>query len=109
MNNFNEQLGFRISKLREKRKLTREKLGELANISDRFIYDIETGQKGMSAETLYKLSKALNVTSDYLLFGIENSNNFNSIIGILSKLDEHNKESIEKIIIEIYKMLSKSD
>lgn len=32
-----------------------------------------------------------------------------NVIGILSKLDEHNKESIEKIIIEIYKMLSKSD
>ena len=108
MNNFNKELGLRICKLREHRKLTREKLGELSNISDRFIYDIETGQKGMSAETLYKLSQALNVTSDYLLFGLENNNNFNRITGVLSKLDEQDQESIEKIIIEIYKMLSKN-
>ena len=109
MNNFNKELGLRICKLREHRKLTREKLVELYNISDRFIYDIETGQKGMSAETLYKLSQALNVTSDYLLFGLESNNNFNRITGVLSKLNEQDQESIEKIIIEIYKMLSKNN
>ena len=109
MNNFNKELGLRICKLREHRKLTREQLGELSNISDRFIYDIETGQKGMSAETLYKLSQALNVTSDYLLFGLESNNNFNRITGVLSKLNEQDQESIEKIIIEIYKMLSKNN
>ncbi len=64
MNNFNKKLGIKIKKLRGRRKLTREKLGEMAEISDRFIYDVETGQKGISAETLYKLSRALNVTSD---------------------------------------------
>ena len=61
MNDFNK-------KLRERRTLSRETLGEMAEISDRFIYDVETGQKGISAETLYKLSRALNVTSDYLIF-----------------------------------------
>ena len=58
MNDFNKKLGLKIKKLRERRKLTREKLGEMAEISDRFIYDIETGLKGISAETLYNLSRA---------------------------------------------------
>ena len=58
MNDFNKKLGLKIKKLRERRKLTREKLGEMAEISDRFIYDVETGQKGISAETLYNLSRA---------------------------------------------------
>ncbi len=63
----------------------------------------------MSAETLYKLSQVLNVTSDYLLFGLENNNNFTRITGLISKLDEQDRESIEKIIIEIYAMLSKNN
>lgn len=108
MNDFNKKLGLKIKKLRERRKLTREKLGEMAEISDRFIYDVETGQKGISAETLYKLSRALNVTSDYLLFEVEeNKNELSYVTEILKKLDKDNLESVEKIIIEISKMIYK--
>ena len=108
MNDFNKKLGLKIKKLRERRKLTREKLGEMAEISDRFIYDVETGQKGISAETLYKLSRALNVTSDYLLFEAEeNKNELSYVTEILKKLDKDNLESVEKIIIEISKMICK--
>ena len=108
MNDFNKKLGLKIKKLRERRKLTREKLGEMAEISDRFIYDVETGQKGISAETLYKLSRALNVTSDYLLFEAEeNKNELSYVTEILKKLNKDNLESVEKIIIEISKMIYK--
>lgn len=108
MNDFNKKLGLKIKKLRERRKLTREKLGEMAEISDRFIYDVETGQKGISAETLYKLSRALNVTSDYLLFEVEeNKNELSYVTEMLKKLDKDNLESVEKIIIEISKMIYK--
>lgn len=97
MNDSNKKLGLRICKIREQRKLTREKLGELSNISNKFIYDIETGQKGMPSETLYKLSIALNVYSDYLLFGIETNNEIiERVTGLLKKLNKENQESIEK-------------
>lgn len=109
MNDFNKKLGLKIKKLRERRKLTREKLGEMADISDRFIYDIETGQKGISAETLYKLSRALNVTSDYLLFEVEeNKNELSYVTEILKNLSPSELESVEKIILEISKLTSKN-
>ncbi|MDO4200366.1 MAG: helix-turn-helix transcriptional regulator [Clostridia bacterium] len=109
MNDFNKKLGLKIKKLRERRKLTREKLGEMADISDRFIYDIETGQKGISAETLYKLSRALNVTSDYLLFEAEeNKNELSYVTEILKNLSPSELESAEKIILEISKLTSKN-
>lgn len=109
MNNFNKKLGLKIKKLRERRKLTREKLGEMAEISDRFIYDVETGQKGISAETLYKLSRALNVTSDYLLFEVEeNKNELSYVTEILKNLSPSELESVEKIILEISKLTSKN-
>ncbi len=109
MNDFNKKLGLKIKKLRERRKLTREKLGEMAEISDRFIYDVETGQKGISAETLYKLSRALNVTSDYLLFEVEeNKNELSYVTEILKNLSPSELESVEKIILEISKLTSKN-
>ena len=109
MNDFNKKLGLKIKKLRERRKLTREKLGEMAEISDRFIYDVETGQKGISAETLYKLSRALNVTSDYLLFEVEeNKNELSYVTEILKNLSPSVLESVEKIILEISKLISKN-
>lgn len=109
MNDFNKKMGLKIQKLRERRKLTREKLGEMAEISDRFIYDVETGQKGISAETLYKLSRALNVTSDYLLFEAEeNKNELSYVTEILKNLSSSELESVEKIILEISKLTSKN-
>ena len=109
MNDFNKKLGLKIKKLRERRKLTREKLGEMAEISDRFIYDVETGQKGISAETLYKLSRALNITSDYLLFEVEeNKNELSYVTEILKNLSPSELESVEKIILEISKLTSKN-
>lgn len=101
MSDLNREIGLRVSQLREHLGLTREKLGELANISDRFIYDIETGQKGMSAESLLKLSKSLQVTSDYLLFGNKRNTDFSYIIELLKQLDESDLKSVEKILIEI--------
>ena len=107
MSEFNKKLGLKIKKLRERRGLSREKLGEMAEISDRFIYDIETGQKGVSAENLYKLSRALNVTSDYLLFKVEENKNVSYVTEILKSLSSNELESVEKIILEISKRISK--
>ena len=108
MNDFNKKLGLKIKKIRGRRGFSREKLSEIAEISDRFIYDVETGQKGISAETLYKLSRALNVTSDYLLFEAEeNKNELSYVTEILKNLSPSELESVEKIILEISKMISK--
>lgn len=49
--------------------MSRETLAEMADISPKFLYEIETGQKGFSAGTLYKLGIALASSSDYILCG----------------------------------------
>lgn len=110
MNKFDEKLGVRIRQLRSQRKLSREKLVELSDISDRFIYDIENGKKGMSAETLYKFSKVFNVTSDYILFGVESEeDDLNSVVKALGRLSNEDRDSVKKIILEICSMLSKGE
>jgi transcriptional regulator with XRE-family HTH domain len=70
MNSFYTDIGTRIKQKRLKLHWTREKLAAAANISVKFLYEVETGNKGMSAETLYKLKTALNVSADWLLDGL---------------------------------------
>ena len=66
-------MGDRIRKHRELLGYTRENLSERLNVSTKFCADIELGNKGMSIETLCKLSKELFISTDYILFGNNNS------------------------------------
>lgn len=65
----NTNVGVRIRELRENRKLSRETLAEKIDISTKFLYEIETGKKGFSAEILCRLSKELAVSCDYIMWG----------------------------------------
>ena len=64
-----EQVGKRIRKNREGLGLTRENFAEQVGISPQFLAEIENGKKGMSAETLYKMCRAYDLSADYILMG----------------------------------------
>lgn len=57
----------KISQLRIENNLTREELANLADISAKFLYEIEYGKKGFSAFTLYKIVQAFNVSFDIII------------------------------------------
>lgn len=89
MENKYAETGERIMGLRKQRRLSREKLAEMSDISVQFLADIEKGRKNMTVTTLRKIAAALCVTTDYIVNGKENS------------LPESDSE-----ITEIYKTLS---
>jgi transcriptional regulator with XRE-family HTH domain len=60
-------LGERIKKERLNRKLTQEKLAEMAGVSVAFLGQIERGDRKPSLETVVNISNALGVTMDILL------------------------------------------
>ena len=62
-------MGKRIEMLRECRKLTREEVAEKAGISTKFLYEVERGKKGISAQTVLKLAQVLNTSCDYIMTG----------------------------------------
>lgn len=87
-NNYYE-VGNRIRSLREAKRYTRENLAEKAHLSAKFLYEIEIGAKGFSADTLCKLAEALETDTDYILFGkykekldLEKNFSFNSLSDI---------------------------
>lgn len=65
------RVGERIRELREIQNYTREAFAEKIDISAKFLYEIETGKKGFSADTLSRISIALSVSCDYIMFGEE--------------------------------------
>lgn len=72
----NVKAGGRIRELREMQKRTREDLAEEVEISCKFLYEIETGRKGFSADILCRIAQALSVSCDDIMFGEEKEHKF---------------------------------
>ena len=63
------QIGRRIRNIRKSKNMTQEKLAEIVDISLTHMSHIETGSTKLSLPVLAKISKALNTSTDELLFG----------------------------------------
>ena len=64
-----EEIGSRIKAYRKSLGISQEKLAEMVFVSPHYIYEIERGMKAMSLETLIRLSEALGLSTDFILFG----------------------------------------
>lgn len=104
---FNVNVGIRIRNQREKLGYSREKLAELAEMSDGYLGEVERGTKGISSFFLHNISVALGITMDYLTSQEEdtigNSDNsiekeIKSIIALLHFAKEIDLILIEKIV-----------
>lgn len=75
----------RIRNRRKELSMTREKFAELADISVGFYAQIEVGASQMSIDTLIKISKALRLSMEYIIFGTEYPNsNADAVIDMLN-------------------------
>ena len=61
-----EELGKKIKRMRVNRGLTQEQLAEAVDVSQRTLSGIEIGENFVTAETLDKIIKALNTTTEEL-------------------------------------------
>jgi len=57
-----EKIGKRIREIRESKKISQEKLAELANLDRTYISSVEKGKRNISIENIEKISKALDRT-----------------------------------------------
>ena len=62
-----EKLGKRIREERNKVKLTQAQLAEMVDISDTDMGAIERGERGVTLDTLVRITNRLGVTIDYLM------------------------------------------
>lgn len=64
---FKREVGERVRLYRNKKGWTQERLAQESQISSKYIYEIEVGNKGMSIMVLLKLIKALGVDANTLM------------------------------------------
>jgi len=105
MINIYKDAGERVLLTRQMQGYTRETLAELANISPKFLYEIETGKKGFSALVLYNLCNVLNVESDYILTGKQTAEYDIRLVNILKSFEKEKTGKIANILQEIYELI----
>lgn len=95
-------VGKRIRELREKQEMTREELANKAEITPKFLYEVENGKKGMSAGNLYKIAVALSTSCDYILLGVHRMDDESRLEKLyedsLKKFNDEQREMVVKII-----------
>lgn len=94
-------VGTRIRYMRELNHYTREELAEYADISSKFLYEIESGQKGLSATNLLKICQALEVSCDYIMTGKVEHKCSEELINILESFDATQISNVKKILIAV--------
>lgn len=85
-------IGCRIREQRRRNNMTLEALAEKVELSPNYMGKIERGEKKFSFEAIVKISRALNITIDHLLYG--NMHNNEVMEELLALLQRCGKEQI---------------
>lgn len=95
----NRGAGQRIQYLRELNGYTRERFSEKVKISSKFLYEIELGRKGFSAEVLLNIAKTLAVSCDYIMTGKGNIwGDSRQVLTAFEDIDSEKRERVEEIL-----------
>lgn len=98
-------IGERIISLRKERGYTREDLSNKAEISTKFLYEIEMNKKGFSASTLIRLAGALEVSADYIMTGHGERKCDRNILATLEQYQPKTLEAIGELLKITYEIL----
>lgn len=102
---FTKEIGEHIKTIRLKKNYTREYLAEIADISPKFLYEIETGKKGCSSYVLYRLAIALNAKWVEILPKEQHINNSPQVIDIINMFSKDQREALYCIIKILYNII----
>ena len=109
-NNDNVLVGERIRAIRENFHMSREKFSEMVDISEVFLGQIERGERSLSIKTLKKIVVYTGVSSDFILFGNSDNNEYTSKINrILNKCSDSTLKYIYELIHSSFKNKKKMD
>lgn len=109
MNDLLKQIGKRIYDRRKQLRLTQDELAERANITSQTISAAELGKKALRPENIIGVSRALNMSTDYLLQGIITSEDKQLILKDTSDLSPEQFRYLEDIILSFVSALRKKE
>ena len=90
----------RIRKAREDMGYTREKIAEKLDVSVSYLAELERGRTGLSVKMLIKVCNVLGLSSDYVLFGNERTED-ELRLDAIRRIDEKYLPLLDKVIEEL--------
>ena len=90
-------MGRRFAAKRKQLKLTQAELGERCDFTPQYISKVETGQSTPSIQGIMKICKALKVTPNFALLGIEESAESEEYLDAAHKLKMCNPTQLRKV------------
>ena len=90
----------RIRKAREEKGYTREKFAEKLDVSVSYLAELERGRTGISVKMLIKVCNVLGLSSDYVLFGEERTEDKKRVDAI-NRIDAQYIHLLDKVINEL--------
>ncbi|MBQ8817209.1 MAG: helix-turn-helix transcriptional regulator [Clostridia bacterium] len=91
-------IGQRIYERRKSMGMTQERLAEKMDVSIQMISNLERGNKAIKIENLLKISKILNVSTDYILTGQHIEFDESHLIEKINKLSKRDYQIIEQLV-----------
>lgn len=97
------EIGRRIASRRKQLGLTQEQAAERSGLTQQFFASVETGAKNMRAESIVKVSRGLNLSTDFLLTGQVSEIDCGNIVAMLKPLTGQEFLKMEDIVRDILK------
>ena len=94
----NREIGQRIQWRRKQLGLTQEQVAEQVDLTRNFLTSVERGTRGLSLESVRRLSTTLQVSTDFILFGSINNGDRNHILDLIQPLNTDEIFGLEEII-----------
>ncbi len=104
-----QTIGERIMLRRKQLGYTQEQAAKKSSLSHQFFSTVETGRKNLRAESIIKVTEALEVSTDYLLLGTVNETDVHNITKLLLNLSGTELHCLEEIIKNYLKALRYND
>jgi len=100
--NIKIQIGERVTLIRRDiMHMSKCDFAKLIGMKNQYLGAVEKGTRGLTTEKIIKICKCCNISSDYLLFGVENKNREDA----KNELNKYSDSEIDKAF-EIMKDLS---
>ena len=94
-------IGCRVAMRRNQLGLTQAEAAELSGLTQQFFASVETGKKNMRAESIVKVSKALNISADFLLTGTVTDLDRTRLVKMIEPLNAEQLYLVEEIVKKV--------
>ena len=96
----------RIRRAREEQGYTREKFAEKLDVSVSYMAELERGRTGISVKMLIKVCNLLGLSADYVLFGVERTED-DKRLDAIHRINEKYLPLLDSVTAELLELSQK--